>query len=66
MKDLGFKNVCSRAKTYTILTWLNYVHDLVIHKVKKHQQHVICLINTLAKTWLIKACDTAFYAIIMA
>ena len=32
-----------------------------------HQQHVICLINMgflPVKTWLLIACDTAFYAII--
>ena len=31
-----------------------------------HQQHVNCLINTWVlpvKTWLLIACDTAFYAI---
>ena len=32
-----------------------------------HQQHVNCLINScffFKKTWLLMACDTAFYAII--
>ena len=29
-----------------------------------HHQHVICLINTWVKTWLLIACETAFYAII--
>ena len=27
VKDLGFENACSRAKTYVILTSLNYVHS---------------------------------------
>ena len=33
-----------------------------------YQQHVICLIDTWVlpvKTWLLIACDTAFYAIVV-
>ena len=43
--------------------------ECIYVKIKAvHQQHVDCLINTWilpVKTWLLIACDTAFYAIIM-
>ena len=75
---VGFKNACSRAKTYAILTLLNYVHDLVrmrIHISSKKASTACELPDkymglfhgfVLVKAWLLIACDTAFYAIIMA
>ena len=79
----GFRNACSRAKTYVILTSLNNVHfyarycwwrqclrrpRMRICKVQKpciNRTWIAWLIHGFlpVKTWLLIACDTAFYAI---
>ena len=84
---VGFKNACSRAKTYVILASLNYVHFYAryclwrhflwrprmrtcIYKVQKtciNSTWIAWLIHGFlpVKTWLLIACGTAFYAIIV-
>ena len=81
---VGFEKACSRAKTYVILTSLNYVHfytrycwwrqflwwsRMCICKVQKpciNSTWIAKLIHGFLsiKTWLLKAWDMAFYAII--
>ena len=81
---VGFEKACSRAKTYVILTSLNYVHfyasyywwrqflwqpRMRIYKVQRpciNSTWIAGLIHGFlpVKTWLLIACDTAFYAII--
>ena len=80
---VNFENTCSRAKTYLILTSLNYIHfyarycwwhqflwwpRMHIFKVQKpciNRLWIAWFIHGFlpVKTWLLIACNTAFYAI---
>ena len=77
---VGFENACYRAKAYIILKSLNYVHiyapycwwcqllsqpKMYIY-VKYKSMWIAWLIHRFLpiKTWLLIACDTAFYGII--
>ena len=82
---VGLKKACSRAKTYAILTSLNYDHFYGRYCwwrqfLWQHRMHICkvqkpCVISAWiawlihgflsVKTWLLIACKTDFYAIIL-